>query len=379
MVTKSQESLFEFVRVSMGAPIILVHLTDDMLCSVMNYVVNEYQKVSNQYLITVQWAQNYGKSIVNQNEVAWNMTYRNMDYSKQFSWWFSKEIGAQSTGPWELKKDFFMIEHGKQDYLIPSGRMINSVLYVTPSTVDSALYAQGGGFFGLGVAGIAGSAGWNGMGGFGGAYGGMFVMPAYDTTLLASDLKYKQHLLGGDLAYKVTAGPDNTHIIHLLSTPGSKYGFTHSGRRNGILGLQGCSVWYTYYDTAQDDAEDCAMYNKDTVLLTPDQFPLSATTYDLMNSQAQTTIQTLLLARAKQIEGYIRGYNSGKVPIPNSTLDMDYNMLISDGKAEWDKTIEDLIKWLETLTPTKQLENQASQIKSMYEILGAVPMDIQIH
>ena len=64
---------------------------------------------------------------------------------------------------------------------------------------------------------------------------------------MAADLKYKNSLLRGDLTYKVTAGPEGTHLIHLMSTPGSP---------NIVNGLaaddtwgwnryHGCYVWYT--------------------------------------------------------------------------------------------------------------------------------------
>ena len=50
---------------------------------------------------------------------------------------------------------------------------------------------------------------------------GFYVGSDYDSALMAADLKYKNSMLRGDLAYKVTAGPEGTHILHLLSTPAS--------------------------------------------------------------------------------------------------------------------------------------------------------------
>ena len=77
-----------------------------------------------------------------------------MDFTRDYSYWFSRDVGLQQRGNFELKKDFIKVEKGKQCYLIPSGREINKVLYVTPSTTKAALYGNlgtldtgiGGGF-----------------------------------------------------------------------------------------------------------------------------------------------------------------------------------------------------------------------------------------
>jgi len=382
MITQEQEEIFEWIRMSLGAPIVPVQLTDDQLCSLMVFVVKEYQKHMQQFLILQNWTQLYGKQLVNLNEMAWSITMRNFDYTKQFSYFFSKEVGLQQQGPWELKKDYVIIERGKQNYIVPAGRTINSVLFVTPNTTDPALWAGMGGFggaqLGFGSTGTAGGMmGWGG-GAFGSAFGGMYVMPAYDVSLLSADLNYKQKLLGGELVYKVTAGPEGTHIIHLLSTPGSKFSFNHSGNTNGIFGGVGCAVWYTYYDTVQGGSDACAKKNTD-VLLTPDQFPISVQAFEFMNQQAKQTIQNLLLAKAKMTLGYIRGYASGEVQIPSATMKLDYNMLIQDGRDEWKYELDIFTKWLDMLRPHNQLQFQRDMISSMYDILAAIPNKIYVY
>jgi len=383
MITAEQESIFQFIRMELGAPVVPVHLTDDHLCFLMDFAVKEYQKHMQQYLIIQNWAQLYGKGIIDTNQLAWSMTQRNFDYTKQFSYFFSKEVGLQQQGPWELKKDYITIERGKQDYLIPAGRTMNSVLYITPNTTDPALWAGYGGFggsqLGYGSVGTAagGMMGWGG-GAFGSAFGGMFVMPAYDVALLSSDLNYKQKLMGGELVYKVTAGPEGTHILHLMSTPGSKFSFNHSGFTNGMFGGVGCQIWYSFYDTSAGGEDECAKNNTD-VLLTPDQFPISVGNYALFNQQAKQTVQNLLLAQALQVEGRIRGYASGEIKIPNAEMKMDYNMLIQDGRDMWKNELDLLTKWLEMMHPHNLLKNQSDMIESMYNILGAIPNKIYVY
>jgi hypothetical protein len=381
MITKEQEEIFEWIRMSLGAPIVPVQLTDDQLCSLMTFVVKEYQKHMQQFLILQNWTQLYGKKLVNLNEMAWSITMRNFDYTKQFSYFFSKEVGLQQQGPWELKKDYIVIEKGKQDYIVPAGRTINSVLFITPNTTDPALWAGMGGFggaqLGYGSTGVGGGmAGWGSFGAGGPGFSGFYSLPAYDISLLSADLNYKQKLLGGELVYKVTAGPNGTHIIHLLSTPGSKFSFNHMPGTTGMFGGIGCYVWYTYYDT-EKNSDECAKNNTD-VLLTPDQFPISVQSFEFMNQQAKQTIQNLLLAKAKMTLGYIRGYASGEVTIPNATMKLDYNMLIQDGRDEWKYELDIFTKWLEMLHPHNQLKYQKDMIDSMYDILGAIPNKIYV-
>ena len=72
-----------------------------------------------------------------------------------------------------------------------------------------------------------------------------------------------------DLTFKVTAGPDGTHLIHLLSTPGSKLTFGHGGFA-GQYSLMNCACWYTYYDVSgegDNTAEQCMLDNKDSILI----------------------------------------------------------------------------------------------------------------
>jgi hypothetical protein len=383
MLTKEQEKLFNYVRVSMGAPLVIVPITDDQLCAIMDYCVMEYQKRMNQFMMTQNFAQIYGKNILTENELAWKLTFRNFDYAKQFSYFFSKEVGLQAQGNYELKKDYFLVERGKQSYVIPAGRAINTVMYVTPNTTDPALMSGVGGYGGAegqvtGFGGIgAGSYGMSGtfsMPGFGApAYsgvGGTFMMPAYDFTLLASDMNMKQKLTGGELVYKITALESGEHIIHIY---GGK--FWHNPHFFGT-GRQ-CAVWYTYYD-AGDEQDECARQHPE-VLLSPDQYPTTTKAYEFMNSNAQQTIMGLLAAKAKMTVGYIKGYASGKVQIDDAEMTLDYNMFISDGKAEWDKELELLDTWMDTLMPHNQLKNQAEMVDSMYKIMSGVPLKTYVY
>lgn len=370
-ITDDVKSLFKRVRTLLGAPIRMVELTDDNFCDLLETCIEDYASRVQNFLIDTQWQSLYGKNI-NATDFAYALSTRTFDYTKDYSYWFSKEVGLQQEGPWELKKDFFTIEKGKQVYSIPSGRTINKVMWVNPPVSQAALFANYGGIdigFGGGFAQLGGGAY--------GPVGGFYTAPAADVAYLATDIQYKNRLLRGDLVYKVTAGPNGTHLIHLLSTPGSKLSFGFMGAVNGGIGLVGCEVWYTYYDTnSKEEEEQCRLDNINNVVLTPDQVPLNKMDWNYLNEPTKAIIRQLLVAKAKETLGIIRGTFSGKIHLPQAEATMDYNMLISQGQKEYDATMQALDKRLENLTPEKIAEREANIVKNTLERQKGTPLGI---
>ena len=370
-LTDDVKSLFKRVRTLLGAPIRMVELTDDNFCDLLETCIEDYASRVQNFLIDTQWQSLYGKHI-NATDFAYALSTRTFDYTKDYSYWFSKEVGLQQEGPWELKKDFFTIEKGKQVYSIPSGRTINKVMWVNPPVSQAALFANYGGIdigFGGGFAQLGGGAY--------GPVGGFYTAPAADVAYLATDIQYKNRLLRGDLVYKVTAGPNGTHLIHLLSTPGSKLSFGFMGGVNGGIGLVGCEVWYTYYDTnSKEEEEQCRLDNINNVVLTPDQVPLNKMDWNYLNEPTKAIIRQLLVAKAKETLGIIRGTFSGKIHLPQAEATMDYNMLISQGQKEYEATMQTLDKRLENLTPEKIAEREANIVKNTLERQKGTPLGI---
>lgn len=370
-LTDDVKSLFKKVRTLLGAPIRMVELTDDNLCDLLETCIEDYASRVQNFLIDSQWQSLYGKQI-DTTDFAYALSTRTFDYTKDYSYWFSKEIGLQQEGPWELKKDFFTIEKGKQVYVVPSGRTINKVMWVNPPVSQAALFANYGGIdigFGGGFAQLGGGAY--------GPVGGFYTAPAADVAYLATDIQYKNRLLRGDLVYKVTAGPNGTHLIHLLSTPGSKLSFGFMGGVNGGIGLVGCEVWYTYYETnSKEEEEQCRLDNINNVILTPDQVPLNKMDWNYLNDATKTVIRQLLVAKAKETLGIIRGTFSGKIHLPQAEATMDYNMLISQGQKEYETAMQTLEKRLEALTPEKIVEREANIVKNTLERQKGTPLGI---
>lgn len=378
VITDELKSLFKVVRTKLGAPIRAVQLEDNQLCDLLEVAIGDYAEKVQNFVIESQWLNLMGNKtlLTNPSEVAYALTVRTMDWSRDYSYWFSREVGLQQRGSYELKKDFFQVERGKQVYIIPAGREINKVMYVTPSTTKAALYGN----LGTLDTGIAGGFGQYGNMGNGMGITGFYVGSAYDTSLMAADLKYKNGLLRGDLAYKVTAGPNGTHLVHLMSVPGSPnmVGGIAADDTWGWNRYASCYVWYTYYDVegaSDDDITQCMIDNKDDVLITPDQVPMSKMRFELMNNPTQQTVRQLLVAEAMITLGIIRGTYSGNVKIPEAEMTMDYNMLLELGKTEKEKALTELKERLERMLPWNLMKNQADLQDSLMKVLQNKPLN----
>lgn len=375
-ITKDIDALFKLVRSALGAPVRAVELTDEQLCDLLQIAIQDYSERVQNEIIANQWMGFYGKNISNVKDLLYGFMMRSLDLTKQYSYWFSKQVGLQQEGPWELKKDFVTIEAGKQVYVIPSGRTINKVMYVNPPMTDTALFAN---YMGGGV-GFMPGLGQVGAGyGYGGGLGGFYTTQAMDVAYMAADLNFKSRLFRGDLTYKVTAGPDGTHLLHLMSVPGSKLSFGFAGAGvNGGIGLIGCEVWYTYYDTSDGSEDECMLYHADDVILSPDQVPIETMQYDFLNEPAKVIVRQLLIAKAKQTLGLIRGKFSGKVNIPQAEMTMDYQMLIQQGKEEYDAAMEALMKRLERMRPVNMMKEQAELMENNVKLQQYTPLGIYV-
>ena len=379
---KEKEKLFRIVRRKLGGSTRKIELTDNDLCDLLELAVGDYAEYVQSFIIESNWASLFGKKTgieMSNQEIAFALSMRTLDMTKDYASWFSKQVGLQSFGKYELKKDFIKLEKGKQVYVVPAGREINKVMWVAPPTTDQSLFANYGGFgvsFGGGVMGQMGLGAATAFGGTGSAYGmgaGIWAMPAYDVALMATDLSYKQQLLRSDLVYKVTAGPDGTHLIHLLSTPGSRLTFGAGGLN--MYPLNGCYLWYTYYDTTPDNVDECRRENQD-VILSPDQVPLDEMDYSYFNAPTKALIRRLLIGHAAETLGLIRGKFSGQIGMINNQLVLDYQTLITMCQRERENAINELKERLQRMTPYETMKRQAELVQSMKEVQKGTPLGI---
>lgn len=370
-----QEKLFRQFRHSVGAPIRQIELTDDQLCTLLEISIEDYAQYVQEWLIEHQWQSLLGQN-VDTMDMAFAISVRSQDYVSQFSYAYSKQVGLQANGPWELKKDYVTLESGRQVYQIPAGREVNEVLWLTPTAISQALLANYGGIdygFGGGFAQMGGGYGTAGTG-TGGGRSGYYIAPAFDILLTASDMNLKNRIIRSELVYKITAGPDGTKLLHLLSTPGSKLSFGQNiGGVGSTINLTGCQVWYHYYDTTSSNRDKCRLDNPDIIKL-PNEVPLSKLDYANFNEPTKTLIRQLFIAEAKRALGRVRGKFGGVVGPPEAERTMDYETLISEGNEERRSVLERLDTRLVRLSTTSQLERSANEAEFLNRTMKYRPL-----
>lgn len=119
-------------------------------------------------------------------------------------------------------------------------------------------------------------------------------------------------------------------------------------------------------------------YHADDVILSFDKVPIEQVDYAFLNEPAKVIVRQLLVAKAKQTLGLIRGKFSGKVNIPQAEMTMDYQMLIQQGKEEWDAAMENLMKMLERMRPVNIIKEHSELLENNNKILGYTPLGIYV-
>jgi hypothetical protein len=368
-----KEKLFRQFRHSVGAPLRQIELTDEQLCTLLEIAIEDYAQYVQEWLIEHQWQSLLGNNITT-TDMAFALSVRSLDYVQESTYAYSKQVGLQTNGPWELKKDYVELESGRQVYQIPAGREVNEVLWITPPATSQALLANYGAIdygFGGGFAQVGGG---TGTGGPGFARMGYYIAPAFDILLTAADMNLKNRIIRSELVYKITAGPNGTKLLHLLSTPGSKFSFGQGiGGVGSSINLTGCQVWYFYYDTTPENKDKCLTDNPDIIKM-PNQVPLSKLEYSDFNEPTKTVVRQLFVAEAKRALGRVRGKFGGIVGPPEAERTMDYETLISEGNEERKNVLERLDARLLRLSTTSQYERSAKEAENLNTALKHHPL-----
>jgi hypothetical protein len=349
-----KEKLYTQVFHLLGMPVRGIELTQEQMDTFLELSMSEYEQYVSDWLIESQWSSLVGLDLDTQS-LTRAFTTRSLDYETQFSHSYSKIVGLQAGGTSELKKDYITLTGGTQTYEIPAGREINELLWFSRAELqDSIVDPFLGGFGGLG------GGGFGGVGGYGqiGSSGNYFMMPAFDLLMRMQDRNIKNRLIGGDLTYRITAGPEGKKYIHLYNVPGGKFDFANIARNY--------NVWYWYYETM--DRDSCLEKNKDIVKL-PSDVETETLTWEALNKPAQNWVRKYLIGYSKEGLGRIWGKFSGDLQVPDSQIKLDYSSLLTEGKDERMKLVEELMARLERLRPDKVLERKGNEAENLNKSL----------
>lgn len=357
---EDREKLYTQVLHLLGLPVRGIELTEEQMDTFLELSISEYEQYVSDWLIESQWSALAGLDVDTQS-LTRAFTTRSLDWETQYSHSYSKIVGLQGGGNSELKKDHIDLVAGQQTYVIPAGREINELLWFTRAELtDSIIDPFLGGFGGLG------GVGFGGVGGFAqvGASGSYFLLPAYDLLLRMQDRNIKNRLIGGELTYRITAGPNGTKLIHLYNVPGGRFDFGSVSRNNW-------KVWYWYYDT--NDRDSCLDKNKDIVKL-PSDVQTEELVWGELNKPAQTWVRKYLIGYSKEGLARIWGKFSGDLKVPDSEIKLDYQSLLTEAKDEKMKLVEELMQRLERLRPDKLMERKANEAENLNRALKYRPM-----
>lgn len=360
ILPEAKDKLFTQVFHLLGMPLRGVELTVEQMETFLELSISEYEQYVSDWLIESQWSALAGLDVDTQS-LTRAFTSRSMEYETQYAYSYSKIVGLQANGPYEMKKDFFNLTAGQQTYNIPAGREINELLWFSRAELsDSIVDPFLGGFGGLG------GVGFGGVGGFAqvGVSGSYFMMPAFDLLLRMQDRNMKNRLIGGELTYRITAGPNGTKNIHLHNVPGGRFDF-------GSIQNNNFKVWYWYYPT--DDRDTCMDLNKDIIKL-PSDVQTEVLTWEKLNTPAQNWVRKYLISYAKEGLGRVWGKFSGDLKVPDSEVKLDYVSLLTEGKDEKTKLVEELRLRLERLRPDKLLERKANEAEYLNRSMKMRPM-----
>ena len=371
-----KQKLFRQAKHRLGAPLRKVELSDEQMCTLLEIAVEDHSSYINEWLIETQWSSLDGINL-DTADLTKALTTRSTGYEDSFTYAYSKIVGLQARGPWELKQDYVTLENGRQVYQIPAGREISEVLYFQPPTVDYALYSNygfGDYGFGGGVSQLPyGAAG----GGFG--YGGFYLAPAFDIVLRNADYNLKQRLVSSELTYWLTAGPNGSRLLHLSPPPGSRLSFGRGGFAGGQqINVGGARVWYWYYETTSDeDRQRCLNANKDIVKL-PSDVPIDVVNFTELNTPSKQWVRDWFTALCKETLGRVRGKFGGSLGVTDAEVTMDYESLLSESREDRTALLERLNTRLERLRPEKMLERKSQEAEYLNKTLQYRPLGITV-
>ena len=351
-----RSKIYTRIKHLLGAPLRSVEVEDEMMDSLMELSIQDYEEYILQWLIDSQWV-NLVNLNMSEKSVAKALVTRTMDFEQQFAYSYSKIVGLQTMGPWVLKKDYFTLEKNVQNYEIPAGREVNELLWFSNQAWTA---------FGLG--GFAGVGGGVGLGadqaGFAqmGNQGSYYMMSGFDYLIRMQEANILNRILGGSLTYRITGLPDGKKNIFLYNTPGGKFNW------NQYSGYVGKAVWYWYYDVGPDDRAACLKANKDVIKL-PTDVPLEELTWEELNVPGKQWVRRWFTAYVKETLARVRGKYSGNLKTPDSELTLEYTTLQSEAKDEKTMLWEELKARLERLRPEKMMEQKALQAENLNKLL----------
>ena len=122
-----RSELYKKVKHLLGAPLRSVELDDEQMDTLLEFSIDDYSEQVQNWLIESQWTSLYNLNLDTQSLSRAFIT-KSLDYETRYTYAYSKIVGLQAGGDWELKRDYVELKAHQQVYEIPANREINEVL-----------------------------------------------------------------------------------------------------------------------------------------------------------------------------------------------------------------------------------------------------------
>jgi hypothetical protein len=382
MPETDKAKLIRRIRRFLGEPVMGVELEDEQVEEAICMAIEEYSTFINNWVINNRLGEMLG--LPSEYDFTLKYVSNSLYFEKSFATSYGEQVGLGADSVRESKMGSIVLTAGTQDYTIPQDREVNEVLWFTPSFVN---------LFGLDPFANTNIA----FTEFGASFAGhtlYHVMPVFDTILTAQAAELRNRVRGSEYSYILKPGPNGTKRLRLLPIPYPTN--PSSGANMGIGGGFGTpgTVFYYYYDKANYYGNP--LYSGNTanpnfsgysgslsgnqgngLVSSPADVQLNFITWNQLNSVAQRWVKRYALALCKEILGLgIRGKFNGALPIPGAELTLNKDDLISTGREDQTKLIDELTNQLAELSYEKILEKRAMMQESINKTLGFGPMGI---
>ena len=109
----------------------------------------------------------------------------------------------------------------------------------------------------------------------------------------------------------------------------------------------------------------------------PSNVPYKFITYSSINAPGRQWIRKYTYALSKELLGIIRSKYS-VLPIPDAEVTLDGEALKAEGREEKTQLLEELKEFLDSVSLTEKLRNEAEEANAQLEVLAKAPLQIYI-
>ena len=139
----------------------------------------------------------------------------------------------------------------------------------------------------------------------------------------------------------------------------------------------GEKIWFEYY--VKDDIRNTNQISGSMQggISDPSNVPYKFITYSSINAPGRQWIRKFTAALSKELLGIIRSKYSS-MPIPDAEITLDGDALKAEGREEKMQLLEELKEFLDSVSLTEKLRNEAEEANAQREVLAKAPLQIYI-